>query len=39
MNLVIAADEPEIEDATSEFRSLGVTVDAVQCDLAEVWME
>lgn len=36
MNLVIAADEPEIENAAIEFRSLGVTVDAVQCDLAKM---
>lgn len=34
MNLVVAADEPQIETAAQEFRGLGVTVDAVQCDLA-----
>jgi short-subunit dehydrogenase len=33
-DLLIAADEPEIERAAQEFRSLGATVDAVQVDLA-----
>jgi short-subunit dehydrogenase len=33
-DLVIAADEPAIEAAASNLRTLGVAVDAVQCDLA-----
>jgi len=33
-NLVIAADEPAIQDAARELRSMGVNVDAVQTDLA-----
>jgi short-subunit dehydrogenase len=33
-NLLIAADEPEIEDAAAAFRSLGVEVEAVEADLA-----
>jgi short-subunit dehydrogenase len=33
-DLVVAADEPEIERAAQEFRSLGATVEAVQADLA-----
>jgi short-subunit dehydrogenase len=33
-DLLVAADEPEIERAAQEFRSLGVMVDAVQVDLA-----
>ena len=32
-DLVIAADEPEIETAASELRALGARVDAVQVDL------
>ena len=32
--LLIAADEPEIEDAAEKLRSLGASVTAVQCDLA-----
>lgn len=34
MNLVVAADEPEIEKAAGDFRALGVTVDSIQADLA-----
>jgi len=33
-DLLIAADQPEINQAAQEFRSLGVAVDAVQADLA-----
>lgn len=33
-NLVIAADEPAIENTAASLRSLGVTVDAVQANLA-----
>ncbi len=33
-DLVVAADEPKIEDAAREFRKLGATVEAVQADLA-----
>jgi short-subunit dehydrogenase len=33
-DLLIAADEPEIETAASELRGLGVNVDAVQADLS-----
>ena len=33
-NLVIAADEPEIETAAQALRGLGATVDVVQADLA-----
>jgi len=36
MNLVVAADEAEIENAATEFRTQGVTVDAVQADLATI---
>jgi len=35
-NLVIAADNPEIQRAATELRALSATVDAVQCDLATV---
>ena len=34
MNLVVAADEALIETAALDFRATGVTVDAVQADLA-----
>lgn len=34
MNLVIVSDEREIHDAAQRFRGMGVTVDAVQADLA-----
>jgi len=34
MNLVVAADEPAIETSANEFRANGVTVDALQADLA-----
>lgn len=34
MNLVVVADEPEIERAAQSFRGVGVTVDSVQADLA-----
>jgi short-subunit dehydrogenase len=34
MNLVVVADEPAIEGAATTFRQAGVTVDAVQADLA-----
>jgi short-subunit dehydrogenase len=34
MNLVVVADEAEIETSAREFRATGVTVDAVQADLA-----
>src|SRR4051812_10980065 len=33
-DLVVAADEPEIEAAAQRLRALGVTVDAVEADLA-----
>ncbi|MCW4115521.1 SDR family NAD(P)-dependent oxidoreductase [Aurantimonas sp. MSK8Z-1] len=33
-DLVVAADEPRIEAAATEFRSLGASVDAVEADLA-----
>jgi short-subunit dehydrogenase len=33
-DLLIAADQPEIEQAAQDLRQLGVTVDAVQADLA-----
>jgi short-subunit dehydrogenase len=33
-NLLIAADEPAIHKAAERFRTLGVTVDAVEADLA-----
>ncbi|MFH5926098.1 SDR family NAD(P)-dependent oxidoreductase [Roseomonas xinghualingensis] len=33
-NLLVCADEPEIETAASELRGLGVEVDAVQADLS-----
>jgi short-subunit dehydrogenase len=33
-DLVIAADEPEIERAAGEMRGRGATVDAVEADLA-----
>jgi short-subunit dehydrogenase len=33
-DLLVAADQPEIESAAREFRSLGVAVDALQVDLA-----
>lgn len=33
-NLVVVADEPEIQNAAQTFRAVGVTVDAVQADLA-----
>jgi uncharacterized protein len=33
-NLVIVADEPEIEQAASELRSKGIEVDAVEADLS-----
>jgi short-subunit dehydrogenase len=33
-DLLIAADEPEIDEAAQALRELGVTVDAVQADLA-----
>jgi short-subunit dehydrogenase len=33
-DLLIAADEPEINEAAETFRALGVSVDAIQADLA-----
>src|SRR3954463_9611103 len=33
-DLVIAADEPAIEEAATELRGLGATVESVQADLA-----
>jgi uncharacterized protein len=33
-DLLVAADEPAIEEAATEFRGLGAAVDAVQADLA-----
>jgi short-subunit dehydrogenase len=35
-NLVIVADEPEIEEAARALRSMGVAVDALQADLASL---
>jgi len=35
-DLLIAADEPAINDAAQTFRALGVTVDAVEADLATI---
>jgi short-subunit dehydrogenase len=35
-DLLIAADEPEIESAAAEIRGLGATVEAVQTDLSTV---
>ncbi|MBV9778047.1 MAG: SDR family NAD(P)-dependent oxidoreductase [Acetobacteraceae bacterium] len=35
-DLVIAADEPAINDAAQTFRNLGVSVEAVQADLATI---
>ncbi|MCB4821150.1 SDR family NAD(P)-dependent oxidoreductase [Roseicella aerolata] len=35
-DLVIAADEPEIEAAATEIRGLGAAVEAVQADLASI---
>ncbi len=35
-DLLVAADEPAINDAAQEFRQLGVSVDAVQADLATI---
>jgi len=34
-DLLIASDEPEIETAAAELRSMGVQVDAIQCNLNE----
>jgi len=34
-DLLIAADEPEIEDAAEKLRALGVNVEPFECDLAE----
>lgn len=36
MDLLIAADEPRIESAAQDLRSIGVTVDAVQADLSKL---
>jgi short-subunit dehydrogenase len=33
-NLLVAADEPEIHEAAQAFRAFGVTVDAIEADLA-----
>src|SRR6201994_579727 len=33
-DLVVAADEPKIEEAARDFRKLGATVEAVEADLA-----
>ncbi len=33
-DLVVAADEPKIEEAVQDFRKLGATVEAVEADLA-----
>jgi short-subunit dehydrogenase len=33
-DLLIAANEPEIQSAATELRSLGATVEAINCDLA-----
>ena len=35
-DLVVGADEPEIEKAADHFRTFGNTVDAVQADLATI---
>jgi uncharacterized protein len=35
-DLLVAADEPAINDAARAFRELGVTVDAVEADLATI---
>ncbi|MBV8704213.1 MAG: SDR family NAD(P)-dependent oxidoreductase [Acetobacteraceae bacterium] len=35
-DLIVAADEPAINDAAQTFRNLGVSVEAVQADLATV---
>ena len=35
-DILIAADEPEIETAASEVRSLGATVESVQADLSTI---
>jgi short-subunit dehydrogenase len=35
-DLVIAADEPEIQKAAAHFRELGVSVEAVEADLATI---
>ena len=35
-DLVVAADEPEIEEAADDFRTFGNAVDAVQADLATI---
>jgi short-subunit dehydrogenase len=36
LDLVVAADEPEIEKAASDFRALGTSVIAVEADLATI---
>src|SRR3954451_15893378 len=36
VDLLIAADEPEIHSAAEDFKSLGVQVDAVEADLATI---
>ena len=33
-NLIVAADEPAINDAAKEFSQLGADVDAIEADLA-----
>jgi uncharacterized protein len=35
-DLIVAADEPEIEKAADDFRIFGNKVDAVQADLATI---
>ena len=35
-DLIVAADEPAINDAAQTFRNLGVSVEAVQADLATI---
>ncbi|NDV87957.1 SDR family NAD(P)-dependent oxidoreductase [Aurantimonas aggregata] len=35
-DLIVAADEPQIEAAAEEFRGLGASVEAVQADLATI---
>jgi short-subunit dehydrogenase len=35
-DLIVAADEPEIEKAAEDFRNFGATVQAVQADLATI---
>jgi short-subunit dehydrogenase len=35
-DLLVAADEPEINDAAEQFRAFGVSVDAVETDLATI---